>query len=204
MTEHPTDPDRWLILAGHRRAAAAARAGLDRVPCIVRHNLADEDAEQLIVMVVENCQRKNLDPLERANAYGALRNRGLTLTEIGRRTGVKASTVSWYLNLLDLDDESVEQLRRGELGSGDAIRQVRTANQLERKQTGRAGRGRPKVVEPPHFTKRHPLAADAADTCDHTTRSRVGGVACGECWEDQIRADERARLGHDARQEASA
>jgi hypothetical protein len=49
--------------------------------------------------------------------------------------------------------------------------------------------GRPLVVEPAHFTRRHPLVQAVRQACTHSRRSTVGRVGCGQCWEAAIRAD---------------
>ena len=60
-----------LILAGHRRVAAAIQASLEQVPCILRPDLAG-DVESLVSMVVENVHREGLTVIEQAHAYEQL------------------------------------------------------------------------------------------------------------------------------------
>lgn len=188
VTENP-DGRGYLILAGHRRLAAACLAGLTKVPVVIRHGLGDDDIEQLVVMLVENCQRRDLNPVNRAEAYGALINRGVTRTEIARRVGVTPGTISYYLSLLHLDEKSREQVRQGTVNSTDAIAAVRQQRQLDRKTKGSPKRGRPAASEPHHFGSRHPLAYLVRRSCTHTARPRVGQIGCGQCWEAAIRAD---------------
>lgn len=188
-TEHPTDADLLVLLAGHRRLEAALLAGESKVPVIIRHDL-DDPSEHLVVMLVENCQRRDLSSMDKAEAYGALRNRGFTVAEIARRTGISPSTISTYLNLLELDDQSREEVRRGHINSTDAITAVRQVRQEQRQSKGGAARGRPVFVEPPHFGSTHPLFAHASAICGHSTSPKVqGSGACGACWEAVIRAD---------------
>lgn len=194
VTEHLTDPDRWTILAGHRRAAAARLAGLHQVPCVARHGLDEDVDEQVVVMLVENCQRKDLAPMERAEMLGVLRDKQkLTLVEIARRTGLSESRVSDSLALLELDADSRAGVRSGEVGVGratEAVRQVRAAARTNSVILGQPVRRRTLVrVEPQHFTRRHPLASKVKAFCSHETRPLVGGVGCGQCWEDIIRND---------------
>jgi ParB family chromosome partitioning protein len=189
VTEHHLGG--YLILAGHRRFAAGQMAGLSSYPAIIRHEL-DDPTEHTIVMLVENVQRRDLSPVEKAQAFGSLRNRGLSIAEISRRSGVRASTVSTLLTLLELDGESQEKVATGEINAGDAIAAVRQVRQAQRIASSRPQRGRPIVAEPPHFGGSHPLFPYAAAACDHTTRPKVGhksASACGECWEAVIRAD---------------
>lgn len=189
VTELNGHHDRYLLLAGHRRLAAACLAKLTSVPVVIRHGITGE-VEQIAVMLVENGHRKDLAPVDKAQAFGALKNHGLSLTEIARITGFHTSTVSWYLNLLDLDEENLEHVRTGELPAGDAIRAVREENQKRREANGQALRGRPQFVDRrAYFSRSHPLADQVQSLCAHTTVIKVGGVGCGPCWERVIRLD---------------
>lgn len=190
VTEHPTEYDRWLILDGHHRAAAARLAGLRTVPAVVRHDLDGDAAEQLVIMLVANCQRKDLAPIERAEMYGKLRDKGLSTVEIGRRTGTSQGSVSYFLSLLVLDDDSRELVRAGAVPVTEAIKAVREVRATDRKRGGRAKMGRPVVIEAAWFGKRHPLARRVAEACTHSQRPRIGDAGCGQCWEQAIRADE--------------
>lgn len=204
VTEHLTDPDRWTILAGHRRAAAARLAGLQQVPCVVRHGLDEDVDEQVVVMLVENCQRKDLAPMERAEMLGVLRDKqGLSLVEISRRTGLSASRVSESLSLLELDGETRERVRGGDVGVGQATQAIRQVHKA--RNVSRLGRPQAKptdhiAVEAAHFTTKHPLAEIVRKTCQHldasagTVRPPVGGQGCGQCWERAIRDDELNRI----------
>ena len=63
----PAEPGAFQILAGHRRYAGAKLAGLKTVPCIVRKV---SGAEAIQLMLIENCQRSDLDAIEKAEAMG--------------------------------------------------------------------------------------------------------------------------------------
>lgn len=194
-----TEPGTFLILAGHRRYAGAKLAGLPRVPCIIR---AAAGARAIEIMLIENCQRSDLGPVEKAEAMGKLRRRGMTAADISRAIGLHQATVSYYLSLLDLDAPSLERVREGLVPVGDAIQAVRHT----RKASG-SKRGRPKgktALAVDHFAQKHPLADAARLRCQlagHTNQTHVkygrdnkgagNYVACGECWEHVIRADER-------------
>ena len=193
VTEHPTELDRWLILAGHRRRAAAELAGLETVPCVIRHGLDGDQDEQLVVMVIENCQRENLNAMERAEALGVLQKRGLSVEQISKRTGLGHSTVTRALDLLNLDRDTRERVRAGEVGVTVARGAIQQVRQATRTKTGMAQPGPPVRVEAPYFTNRHPLAGKILDSCTHTTRPLVGKVGCGQCWEQAIRADVAGR-----------
>ena len=96
-----------LIVAGHRRALAAKRAGLTHVPVIVREL---DETTQLEAMLIENLQRKALNPVETARACGALRQRGLTVDAIAVRVGIGKGTVAKYLQVVEMPAEIQRQL----------------------------------------------------------------------------------------------
>jgi ParB family chromosome partitioning protein len=202
VTEHLTEPDRWTILAGHRRLAAARLAKVTQVPCVIRHGLDEDVDEQRVVMLVENCQRKDLEPMARAEMLNTLRQRGLTIAEVSRRTGLSEARISESLALLDLDGETRDRVRTGEVGVGQAMQAIRSVRAASRAGTaiGKAPRRSAVNVEAAHFTFKHPLADRANELCDHTAagpghvRPQVGGVACGQCWERAIREDEASKL----------
>jgi ParB family chromosome partitioning protein len=187
VTEHADGG--YLLLAGHRRLAAARMAGLTRVPVIIRHDVTDDD-EQVILMLVENTQRRDLNPIEKAEAYGALRNRGLRQVDIARRVGVSPGTVSHYLALLDLPEEERDEIREGHRTAAEGRALVQKRREAERGPATPRPVGRPKGKKtPPHFGDTHRLARTVRGICDHRGKPKVGGVGCGECWELAIRAD---------------
>jgi ParB family chromosome partitioning protein len=194
VTEHPAGDGTWLILAGHRRTAAAKLAGLTHVPTVIRHG-THALIDQIALMLVENLQRRDLGPIEKAEAIGALINFGMTQTDIARSLGIKVPSVNYYVTLLELDEESREQVRRGELGAVEAISGVRQDRIARRRATGNRVIGRPVQVEPRHFIRSHDLASYVAELCDHTRRPKVGGVGCGQCWEEIIRTDALGGIG---------
>ncbi len=89
------------LIAGERRWRAAKIAGLAEVPVIVR----DVDGfTQAQMALVENIQREDLNPIERAQGYRALMDQlGLTQAELAGRTGEDRSSIANYLRLLDLN-----------------------------------------------------------------------------------------------------
>jgi ParB family chromosome partitioning protein len=164
------------------------------VPIAFRQQPADAPAAQPEeLMLVENCQRADLNPMDKAEAMGKLRRKGYTNVRIARSIGVSDATVGYYLSLLDIDVKSQEAIRRGNLAAADAVGAVRRTRAKTRKKDGRPAVG--PVWEPDHFTSQHPLARKARAMCEareHSSRRRIGKLACGECWETVIRADERA------------
>jgi ParB-like chromosome segregation protein Spo0J len=100
------------VVAGHRRLAAARRAGLVDVPVVVRELTP---TEQLELQLVENLQRADLSPIQEGRAYQHLVETGATLASIARAVGVPASRVRERLALLDLEVSVQERVHRGEL-----------------------------------------------------------------------------------------
>ncbi len=189
----PGRPGRFIVLGGHRRLAAAKLAGLEEVPIVVRP--ATGPAKAIEVMLVENCQRRDLGPVEKAEALGALRKHGYTATHIAQRTGLTISTVSYYLSLLELSAASLEQIRAGQLSAAEGVQAVRGHRAQVRKRQGAPATG--PVWEPDHFGANHPLARRARALCEareHTARRRIGKTACGACWETVIRKDEQTAV----------
>lgn len=121
LTITPHD-DGFMVVAGHRRLAAATKAGLEVVPCIVRDDLSTADPEQLLVFgLVENIARADMDPFDEAEAYAALVARGWTHAEIARQVGVSGFTVSHRLRLLKLTASERRLVREGVLGLQEAV-----------------------------------------------------------------------------------
>lgn len=90
-----------LIVAGHRRRIACLLAGVKRVRVIVERL---EERAQLEIMLVENLQRQDLDPLQEARGYDALRKKGASISDITRSTGILNKRISNCLALLTLPE----------------------------------------------------------------------------------------------------
>ncbi|MBL8113596.1 MAG: ParB/RepB/Spo0J family partition protein [Acidobacteria bacterium] len=113
------DGDRYRILAGERRARAARLAGLTKIPVLVREGLSDRD--HLLLALVENVQRKDLTPLEEAEAYRSLKEEfGLTQDEVAERVGKDRATVANAIRLLKLPPEVRRLVESGALTAGHA------------------------------------------------------------------------------------
>ncbi|MFL6069471.1 MAG: ParB/RepB/Spo0J family partition protein [Gaiellaceae bacterium] len=108
----------YELIAGERRWRAAREAGIPTVPALVRE--ADE-RDALLLGLVENVAREQLSPVEEARAYALLLDEfGLSLGEIGERVGRSKPSVSNRLRLLELPDDVLAMLERGELSEGHA------------------------------------------------------------------------------------
>lgn len=181
--------DGYQIVAGHRRHAACRAAGMTSVPCIIRRDLLPD--EELLAMLVENGQRAGLDPIEEGRALNKLKTGGLTDGEIATKIGRSQSYVSGRLALLNLPIEEQEEIRAGAVSIGVMVTKARA-------DSGKTRRRGPSK-NPLHLGPLHDLAGRAKARCQrlHAKNGRikgVGGIACGECWESVIRADEREHL----------
>jgi len=107
------------LIAGERRWLAAKLAGLAEVPVVVKHEV--DDAKQAQMALVENIQREDLNPLERAQAYHTLmQQQGLTQAELAERMGEDRSSIANFLRLLDLPEPIRQMVRDGRLSLGHA------------------------------------------------------------------------------------
>jgi ParB family chromosome partitioning protein len=108
----------YELIAGERRWRGAREAGKATVPAVVREA---DDRDSLLLGLVENVARENLSPVEEARAYAVLMDEfGLSLTDVADRVGRSKPAVSNRLRLLELPDEALWMLARGELSEGHA------------------------------------------------------------------------------------
>jgi ParB family chromosome partitioning protein len=112
----PLPGGRYELIAGERRWRAARLARLATIPAIVRRH---DDTASLELAVIENMAREDLNPLDEARACLALVDElGLTREQVGRRVGRSRVAVSNLIRLLDLPDDTLELLERGDLSEG--------------------------------------------------------------------------------------
>ena len=110
--------ERYELIVGERRWRAAAMAELEWIPAIVRSVTA---AESIELAMIENLQREDLNPLERAAAYREYINtHQITVEELAKRLGESRPNISNYLRLLKLTDEIQEAITNGQLAMGQA------------------------------------------------------------------------------------
>ena len=110
--------NRFELIAGERRWRAAAIAGLNKIPAVVR-NVSDDKV--LEIALIENIQREDLNPIEEAKAYKKLiETLGLTQETVGERVGRDRSYVTNYLRLLKLPEDLQELLQVGRISTGHA------------------------------------------------------------------------------------
>lgn len=108
----------YELIAGERRVRAAKLAGLTKIPAIVR---VSSDRESMEFALVENIQRKDLNPMEAARAYHRLTTEfGLTQEEVAKRVGKDRSSVANIARLLHLAPEVQDLVESGQLSIGHA------------------------------------------------------------------------------------
>jgi ParB family transcriptional regulator, chromosome partitioning protein len=108
----------YEIVAGERRWRAAREAGRKTVPAVVR---AADDRETLLLGLVENVAREQLTPVEEARAYAVLIDEfDLSLGEVAERVGRSKPSVSNRIRLLELPDDVLGMVERGQLTEGHA------------------------------------------------------------------------------------
>ena len=114
----PVAPGRYEIIAGERRYRAAALAGLEEIPVLVRH-VPDEAAA--VMALIENIQREDLNPLEEAQGLQRLVTEfGLTHEQAAQSVGRSRSAASNLLRLLQLAEPVQQLLLAGDLDMGHA------------------------------------------------------------------------------------
>ena len=108
----------YELVAGERRWRAAREAGLPTLPALVREA---DDRDTLLLGLVENVARENLSPVEEARAYASLLDEfELSLGEVADRVGRSKPAVSNRVRLLELPEEVLWMVARGELTEGHA------------------------------------------------------------------------------------
>lgn len=114
----PGAADRYQIVAGERRWRAAKMAGLKTIPAWVR----DVDELQILELgIIENVQRTDLNPIEEAEAYGALMKRfGRTQDSLAQKIGKSRVHIANTLRLLNLSDVARDHVRHGRISAGHA------------------------------------------------------------------------------------
>ena len=105
---------KYTIVAGERRYRASTLAGLKSIPAMIEKGGQNSAERTLAVQLVENIQRADLSPLERANAIGALRDTyELSVRDIADKLGISKSMVQRSLEILTLPDDLMAALREG-------------------------------------------------------------------------------------------
>src|SRR5918997_3076601 len=110
--------DKYQLVAGERRWRAAQRAGLYRVPCVIKEIPEDKMLE---LALIENIQRQELNAIEEAHAYKRLiETLGLTQEMVAQRVGRDRTFITNYLSLLRLPEDIQQLVERDKLSMGHA------------------------------------------------------------------------------------
>jgi ParB family chromosome partitioning protein len=111
----------YRIIVGERRWRAAQRAGLLRVPVVIKDVVAGNDAQILEMALIENIQREDVNPIDEAGAYERLSSDfKMTQEEIAAAVGKDRSSVANHLRLLKLPQEVRAEVAGGRLSMGHA------------------------------------------------------------------------------------
>ena len=114
----PRDAGGYELIAGERRWRAAREAAEETLPAVIR---AAGDRDALLLAVVENVARENLSPVEEARAYAVLLDEfALSLGEVASRVGRSKPAVSNRVRLLELPQDVLGMVERGQLSEGHA------------------------------------------------------------------------------------
>jgi ParB family chromosome partitioning protein len=114
----PLPDNFYQLIAGERRWRAAQRAGLTRLPAVIRESSPDASLE---IALIENLQREDLNPIEEAQAYEKLIVEfGLTQEDVARRVGKNRVTITNMLRLLRLPQEVQQWIGEDRLTTGHA------------------------------------------------------------------------------------
>jgi ParB family transcriptional regulator, chromosome partitioning protein len=125
----------YELIAGERRWRAARVAGLATVPALVRET---DDRDSLLLALVENVAREDLSPVDEARAYAALMDEfGLALGEVAEQVGRSKPTVSNRVRLLELPDDVLGLVERGQLSEGHARAVLAVPDHDERRRLAR-------------------------------------------------------------------
>lgn len=131
----PLEGGRYELVAGERRLRASRLAGLDTVPAYVRVGL---DANKLELALIENMARVDLNPIDAARACAELvDDLGLSKEEVARRVGKSRVAVSNLIRLLNLPDDVIELVERGELSEGHGRALLRARDHFSRRRLAR-------------------------------------------------------------------
>lgn len=114
----PDGDDGFIVIAGHRRLAAAEALGMELVPIDIRPNMTDQQIVEF--QLIENLQREDLDPVEEATGYFRLVELGMKQEELAKRVGRPKPHVAARIKMLRLPAGILALVKKGDIGVGDA------------------------------------------------------------------------------------
>lgn len=124
-TDYHPDGDQHLVVAGHRRLAAAIEADLGVAPCIIRDL---SEAEVIQAMLAENIQRADISPVDEAHAYQRLIDLDTDMYDISASVGRSSGHIKGRLALLALPDPVLDKVAAGEISLKAAANLTRWAS----------------------------------------------------------------------------
>jgi ParB family transcriptional regulator, chromosome partitioning protein len=126
---------RYELIVGERRWRAARAAGLATIPALLREA---EDLDALLLALVENVARENLSPVDEARAYATLMDEfEFSLGDVAERVGRSKASVSNRVRLLELPEDVLALLERGQLTEGHARAVLSIPDHEQRRQLAR-------------------------------------------------------------------
>lgn len=171
----------WVLLAGHRRRAAARQIGLQTLPAVVRDDQAGE-RDSLISALIENIHRTDLAPLEEARALATLRDLGMSQRQAAAEIGISQGQVSKRLALLDLPVEMQDAVDAGEVEVGAAMTVARELpDPAEQRRALQQARDNDQpLTTAMRQLQRQPAAADPPTTADPPAAAAPPAASAGD------------------------
>jgi ParB family transcriptional regulator, chromosome partitioning protein len=181
----------YELVAGERRLRASRMAGLETIPAIVRET---DEGDRLELALIENMAREDLNAVEEARACATLvDDLGLSKEEVGKRVGRSRVAISNMIRTLELPDEVLAMIERGELSAGHGRALLMCRDHAERLRLARRARDEGWSVR---------VTEDRAREAENSGRARREPVVIHPDLEDSIAAAEdslSAALGREVR-----
>ncbi len=115
--------DKYEVYSGRRRFLSAKESGLSEIPCIVKEV---HDDEALDISLIENIQRKNLDPVTLGRALKRRIDRtGITASAYAKKLGISKQKMSAHLRIIDLSPDMQNEVQAGTVTLKEALKVVR-------------------------------------------------------------------------------
>ncbi len=120
LTVVPDGKDKYKVICGHRRLAAAEAAGLETVPCIIANDM--DEKTQVSIMLLENMQRSDLTLQEEAQGLQMMLDLGSSIKEIVKETGQSETKVRHRVKMNELDQDVLGEKMKGQVSINDLIK----------------------------------------------------------------------------------
>ncbi len=183
------------IISGERRWRAARLAGLRTMPVVVREDVSNNEMMELAL--VENLQRQDLDPIEKAQGFAEMIDSlDLTQEQVAAKVGLKRSTVTNHLRLLELDQDVQEALVSGLISMGHARALLSVTGDAKDKKKALATivRDELSVRQTERMVKGAPTAPVAASG-GPVEASKASAADRPEAWVQELERRMREHLG---------